>query len=88
MERLPKSASQFNASNGSTQIFFTGRPHVREDIQKYFTKAVVIPITPKTDNISNYLEMRLDGNPEEEAMGDDLWVDIVRAIRGMCLIYA
>jgi len=64
----------------STRIFLTGRPHVREDIQRYFTKAVEIPISPNTDDVRNYLEMRLDQDPEPEAMNSDLRADIVRVI--------
>ena len=64
----------------ATRIFFTGRPHIREDIQRYFTKAVVIPISPNRDDIRNYLEMRLDRDAEPEAMNNDLRVDIVRII--------
>ena len=64
----------------STRIFLTGRPHVREDIQRYFSKVVVIPISPSTDDIRNYVEMRLDRDPEPEAMTDDLQADIVRVI--------
>jgi len=64
----------------TTRIFLTGRPHVGEDIQRYFTKVVVIPISPKTDDVRNYLEMRLDRDAEPEAMNSDLRVDIVRVI--------
>ena len=64
----------------STRIFLTGRPHVQEDIQRYFTKVVVIPISPNADGIQNYVEMRLDGDPEPEAMTDELRADIVRVI--------
>ena len=64
----------------STRIFLTGRPHVREDIQRYFTKAVVIPISPNADDVRNYLEMRLDRDSEPEAMSRDLRADIVRVI--------
>ena len=63
-----------------TRIFLTGRPHVGGDIQRYFTKAVVIPISPNSDDIQNYVEMRLDGDAEPEAMTDDLRADIVRVI--------
>ena len=63
----------------STRIFLTGRPHVREDIQRYFTK-VVIPISPNTDDIRNYMEMRLSRNAEPEAMTNDLRADIVSVI--------
>ena len=62
------------------RIFLTGRPHIKEDIQRYFTKAVVIPISPNTDDIRNYLEMRLDRDPEPIAMINDFQVDVVRVI--------
>jgi len=64
----------------STRIFLTGRPHVREDIQKYFPKAVVIPISPNTNDIRNYVEMRLDRDAEPEAMTKDLRANIVRVV--------
>ena len=64
----------------TTRIFLTGRPHVKEDIHRYFTKVFVIPISPNTDDIKNYLEMRLDRDAEPEAMNNDLREDIVRIV--------
>ena len=64
----------------STRIFLTGRPHIWGDIQRYFTKAVVVPISPNPDDIRNYVEMRLDRDSEPEAMSKDLRVEIVRVI--------
>ena len=63
-----------------TRIFLTGRPHVREDIRRYFSWVVVIPINPNTDDIRNYVEMRLDRDAEPEAMSNALRADIVRVI--------
>ena len=63
-----------------TRIFLTGRPHVKENIQRYFTKAVVIPINPNMDDIMSYLEMRLDRDDEPEAMDNDLRADILKII--------
>jgi len=63
-----------------TRIFLTGRPHVGEDVQRYFSRAVVIPISPNPNDIQNYVEMRLDRDSEPEAMSNDLRVDIVRVI--------
>ena len=63
-----------------TRIFLTGRPHVKENIQRYFTKAVVIPINPNTDDIRNYLEIRLDMDDEPEAMDNGLRADIIKII--------
>ena len=64
----------------TTRIFLTGRPHVTEDIQRYFMMVVVIPISPNTDDIRNYVEMRLDRDSEPEAMSNGLRADIVRVI--------
>ena len=63
-----------------TRIFLTGRPHIKEAIQRYLTKAVVIPISPNQDDIKNYVEMRLDRDDEPEAMNKDLRADIVTTI--------
>jgi len=63
-----------------TRIFLTGRPHVGSAIQRYFTKAVVVPVSPNTDDIRNYIEMKLDRDDEPEAMDSDLRADIVKVI--------
>ena len=62
------------------RIFLTGRPHVKEDIQRYFEYAVMIPINPNSDDVRNYVEMRLDRDGEPEAMNNDLREDIVRVV--------
>ena len=64
----------------STRIFLTARSHVKENIQRYFAKAVVLPISPNMEDIRNYLEMRLDRDVEPEAMDNDLRVDIESGI--------
>ena len=63
-----------------TRIFLTGRPHVTEIIRRYFTKAVVIPISPNQDDIKTYLEMRLDRDDQPEAMNEDLRAYIIKMI--------
>ena len=63
-----------------TRIFLTGRPHVGEDIRRYFSRVVVIPINPNRNDIRNYVEMRLDRDAEPEAMSNDLRAGIVRVI--------
>ena len=80
LPELLESLRDISRGSPSTRIFLTGRPHVKEDIQRYFAKAVVIPISPNRDDIRNYLEMRLDRDAELEAMNYDLRVDIVRVI--------
>ena len=63
-----------------TRIFLTGRPHVKDDIQRYFPQVAVMPISPKQDDIGNFLEMKLEEDEQREAMSDDLREEIVRMI--------
>ena len=77
---LLKSLGDLVRESPTTRIFLTGRPQVGGAIQKYFANVVVIPISPNTDDIRNYLEMRLDSDDDEEAMDDDLRADIVNVI--------
>ena len=82
-KRLPEileSLRDISQESPRTRIFLTGRLHVKEDVQRYFSNVVVIPISPNPDDIENYVEMRLDKDPEPEAMSDDLRVDIVSVI--------
>jgi len=44
-----------------TRIFLTGRPHVKEAIQRYFVGAVAISIFPNRDEIRKYVSSRLRG---------------------------
>ena len=62
------------------RIFLTGRPHIAEDVKRYFAKAVVIPVSPNPNDIRHYVEMRLDRDTEPEAMNEDLRADIVKVI--------
>ena len=80
LPELLKSLKDIVRESPTTRIFLTGRPHVREEIQRYFPKVVVIPISPNKGDIRNYLEMRLDRDAEPEAMSKDLRADIVRVI--------
>ena len=86
-ECLPKNLPELLESLGDivrespkTRIFLTGRPHIINDIRIYFPKVVVITITPNMDGLRSYLEMRLDNDPQLEAMNDDLRADILRVI--------
>jgi len=63
-----------------TRVFLTGRPHVTEDIQRYFYRVAVMRISPNPDDIRDYVEMRMDRDAEPEAMSNDLRADIVRVI--------
>ena len=80
LPKLLESLRDIVRESPKTRIFLTGRPHVKEDIQRYFAKAIVIPISPNTNDIRSYLEMRLDEDADPEAMNDDLRADIIKVI--------
>ena len=62
------------------RIFLTGRPQVKREITRYFTPGLVVPISPKTDDIKRYLENKLEMDTECDAMSDGLRADILRII--------
>ena len=64
----------------STRVFLTGRSHVKGPIQRYFDSVVVIPISPSTEDIKNYLKKRLDRDVEPEEMDNDLRAGIVSSV--------
>ena len=62
------------------RIFITGRPEVEAEIIRYFTTAVIVPISPKPHDIKRYLDNKLEMDPEPGAMSDTLRADILRII--------
>ena len=64
----------------NTRIFLTGRPHIDDEIMKCFSKAVRMPVIPTQDDIKSYLEMRLDGDTDPNAMDDELRAEIMKII--------
>ena len=86
-ECLPKdlpgllgSLSDIVRESPSTRVFLTGRPHVSEVVQRYFAKAVAIPVSPNPDDIRSYVVMRLDRDDVPEAMDNGLRAEIVKII--------
>ena len=64
----------------NTRVFLTGRPHIDNEITRYFSKTVRITLSPTHADIRSYLEMRLDGDTDPAAMDDELRADIMRII--------
>ena len=83
LENLPKlleSLGDVVREFPRTRIFLTGRPHVKEVIQRQFSGAVEIPICPDTDDIRNYLRKRLVRDDKPRAMDSNLLADIEEII--------
>jgi len=67
-------------ASSSTRVFFTGRPHIDDEIEKRFSKTVRIPLSPTYSDIVSYLEMRLDSDTDPYAMDHELRADIMKII--------
>ena len=54
-----------------------------EEVKRYLTKVVTVPVGPTAGDIRAYLDARLDRDTEPHAMDDDLRSDIMRIIPEM-----
>ena len=77
---LLESLREIIRASSNTRVFLTGRPHIDDEIVKYFSKAIRIPLSSTHEDIESYLEMRLDGDTDPNAMDDELRADIMRII--------
>ena len=79
-QELLGSLRDISRESPSTRVLFTGRSHVADEVKKYFAEAIIVPVSPTKDDIRIYLDARLDGDTEPDAMDDDLRRDIMRII--------
>ena len=77
---LLRSLAQIVRESPSTRLFLTGRPHIRDEIKRYFTRRAEIQIKPTEEDIRKYLTMRLNNDTQPEAMDKDLREEILRNI--------
>ena len=63
------------------RLFITGRPHIRSAVEKYPLGGVqVIPISPNSADIRDYLERALERDLDSETMSAALKTDIMKRI--------
>jgi len=67
-QELLESLRDIVRGSPSTRVLFTGRSHVQEEVKKYFTKVIIVPVSPTEGDIRVYLGSRLDRDPEPYAM--------------------
>jgi len=67
-------------ASSNTRVYITGRPHIDDEIVKFFREAIWIHLSPTHGDIKSYLEMRLDSDTDPNAMDDELRADIMRII--------
>jgi len=63
------------------RLFMTGRPHIQEEVKKYFPGYPDLPaVVPTKEDIREYLAMRVKKDSELDAMDTELEADILRVI--------
>ena len=83
-----RSLAQIIRESPCTRLFLTGRPHIRDEIKRYFTGSAEMQIKPTEEDIKKYLSMRLGNDTQPEAMDEDLRDEIFKTILGeICEMY-
>lgn len=79
---LLESLQNIVRASPTTRVFLSGRPHIRDEITRYFPGAIMIVVIPTTGDIRRYLQMKLDRDATPSAMDGDLKALIMSAIPG------
>ena len=77
---LFKSLAQITRGSQGTRLFMTGRPHIQEEVERYFPGGAEIRIIPSEEDIKIYLSMRLDNDAQPGIMNDSLRKEILTTI--------
>ena len=81
LPRLLRSLHTISQSCPGVRFFLTGRPHIKVEIEKYFSgSASFLQIKPTRKDIVRYVEMMLDDDPSNEAMNLDLRKEIMNRV--------
>ena len=78
--KLLESLQDIARASPTTRIFLSGRPHIRDEVERYFAEAIKIAVMPTVEDIERYLEMRLDRDPTPSAMDNSLRAEIMQVI--------
>jgi len=61
-------------------LFLTGRPFIRPEVERYFPSVNTILVSPTREDTEAFLRMKLDEDPEPDAMDESLRADIMEII--------
>jgi len=78
--QLLKSLQEIIRVCPTVRVFLTGRPHVQDEIKKYFPKAVMTPVAPTIEDIVIYLKEELSLDTTPTAMDNELETKIMSVI--------
>ena len=81
--KLLDSLNQILENSPGTRILVTGRPHIRPEIKRCLTgRAADISVSPRRDDIIQYLHSRLHEDTTPDEMDSRLRADILKKISG------
>ena len=81
LSQLLTSLRTVSQTSPGVRIFITGRPHIQSVVEKYLPGGVqVISFSPNSEDIREYLELKLKHDSDSEAMNPALKADIMRRI--------
>ena len=84
LSELLTSLHTVSQASPGVRLFITGRPHIRSAVEKYLPGCVqVIPFSPNSQDIMEYLEMKLKDDLDSEEMNPALKADIIKRIPEM-----
>ena len=64
----------------NVRLFLAGRPFIRPEVERYFPGVDTILVSPTREDTEALLKMKLDADPEPDAMNDHLRADIMEII--------
>jgi len=65
----------------NTRLFLTSRPYLQVEFDKYLAdRAYIIEVVADQGDITRYVQLKMDDNPDPRLMSEDLRRDIMKAI--------
>ena len=64
----------------NVRLFLTGRPFIRPEVERYFPNVDTILVSPTREDTEAFLRMKLDGDPEPDAIDESLRAEIMEII--------
>ena len=77
---LLKSLQVVLRESPNVRLFMTGRPFIRAEVEKYFPSMSAISVSPTMEDTVAFLRVKLDEDPEPDAMDECLRGDILEII--------
>ena len=81
LSQLLTSLQTISRTSPGVRLFITGRPHIQSTVEKHLPGSVqVVSFSPNSEDIGEYLQMRLKHDSGSEEMSPALKADIMKRI--------